>query len=429
VKRRILATILAVTALAILVFAVPLAVAAGRLYRSEELARLQAAATRAVVRVPSDTLGAGGPIALPDERHVTVAVYDVRADRVAGHGPDRGGPIVRRALGGRVASGSDAGRLVVAVPITDEQQAVGAATASTPASVITARTRRAWLGMGLIGALALATSYVVARRQSGRLVRPVAALARSLDDLGHGDFATRTPRSGIDELDEAAAALDATAARLGELVLRERTFSADASHQLSTPLTGLRLALEAAQLTPGSDLRQTVDEALAQVDRLETTITDLLALARDTRHDEPVDVAALIADAESDWHGPLARTGRMLRVDAPQPLPYVTGSRAAVRHALGVLLDNAAVHGAGTVTVRAYASSNGVVVEVEDEGNGLADPARAFQRRSPGARGHGIGLALARSLSEAEGGRLLLRRAAPRPLFALVLPGRSVPVS
>jgi signal transduction histidine kinase len=423
VRRRILATILGVTTLAILLFAVPLALGAGRLYRSEELARLQAAATRAVVQVPADTLGAGGAIALAREPGVEIAVYDARGARVAGDGAAAGGPLVRRALGGHVASGTEGGRLVVAVPITDEREAVGVAVAAVPVSVIAARTRRTWAGMVLIGGFALGLASVVARRQSARLAGPVAALAHSLGELGDGDFSARTARSGIPELDEAAAALDATADRLGALVLRERTFSADASHQLSTPLTGLRLTLEAAQLTPGADLGETVDEALVQVDRLQATITDLLSLARDTRVHEPVDVAELLAGTESEWRGRLAQAGRALRVDAPEALPVVTGSVAAVRQVLGVLLDNAAEHGAGTVTVRAQPASSGVVIEVEDEGAGLREPDRSFQRRSPGARGHGIGLALARSLVEAEGGRLVLRRAAPHPLFSIMLPG------
>jgi signal transduction histidine kinase len=422
-KRRILATILGVTTLAILLFAVPLAWGAGRLYRSQELARLQTAATRAVVRVPADTLAAGSPITLPPEQRIAVSVYDAHGVRVAGSGADTGGPFVRRALAGRVVSGSQGGVLVVAVPITDDQQAVGVAVAATPASVITARTRRTWAGMVAIGALALGLASVVALRQSARIARPVAALAHSLGELGDGDFSARTPRSGIPELDEAAAALDATADRLGSLLLRERTFSADASHQLSTPLTGLRLVLEAARLAPDADLGDTVDDALVHVDRLQATITDLLTLARDTRDEEPVDVAGLLAGTEAEWHGRLAHAGRALRVDAQGPLPAVPGSVAALRQVLGVLLGNAAEHGAGTVTVRAQPASSGVIIEVEDEGAGLPEPDRSFQRRSPGARGHGIGLALARSLVEAEGGRLVLRRAAPHPLFAIVLPG------
>jgi signal transduction histidine kinase len=251
----------------------------------------------------------------------------------------------------------------------------------------------------------------------------VAALATALETLGDGDFSVRTERSGVPELDAAAAALDATAERVGDLVLRERTFSSDASHQLSTPVTGLRVTLEGALLTPGTDLREAVEEALGQLDRLQSTVADLLALARDAEPVGPVDLRDVVGAAAADRRGALAAMGRALRVDVPLDLPAARGSAAAVRQVLGVLLDNAAVHGSGTVTVRAYAAASGLIVEVEDEGAGLREPDRAFERRSPAARGHGIGLALARSLAEADGGRLVVRRPGPAPVLALVLPG------
>lgn len=91
--------------------------------------------------------------------------------------------------------------------------------------------------------------------------------------------------------------------------------------------------------------------------------------------------------------------------------------------ALGVLVDNAIVHGSGTVTIEARVGQpSGVLVSVSDEGRGVADPAKVFQRRSGNGSGHGIGLALARALVEGEGGRLLLVHRGPRPVFELVVP-------
>jgi signal transduction histidine kinase len=423
VKRRILATILAVTALAVLMFGIPLGVAAGRLYRGDEYTRLQSAATRTVADVPADAVNVGGAVPVPPAgRGVRVAVYDVHGRR-AGGAPFAVGDLVTRGLDGRVTRGTVDGRLVVVVPMSDEEQTAGVAVASAAESVVLARTVRTWAGMALLAAVAFGVAWVVAQRQSARLVRPVAALAGALGDLGEGDFSVRTERSGVPEIDAAAAALDATAERVGDLVLRERTFSADASHQLSTPITGLRVTLEGALLTPATDLREAVEEALVQVDRVQSTLADLLALARDTHRVGPVDVAGVVAAAEGDWHGRLAATGRALRVQVPRGLPAARGTEAAVRQVLGVLLDNATVHGGGAVTVRAFAAASGVIVEVEDEGPGLREPDHAFERRGPAARGHGIGLALARSLAEADGGRLVVRRPGPAPVLALVLPG------
>lgn len=123
------------------------------------------------------------------------------------------------------------------------------------------------------------------------------------------------------------------------------------------------------------------------------------------------------------WQPLFAERRRVLAVTVPTALPAVTASAAALRQILNVLLDNALHHGAGTVTLLATDLADAVAVEVSDAGHGLAgDPATAFARRSAHARGHGIGLALARSLAEADGGRLLVRRAAPHPVFALLLP-------
>ena len=97
-------------------------------------------------------------------------------------------------------------------------------------------------------------------------------------------------------------------------------------------------------------------------------------------------------------------------------------------HVLDVLVGNAAEHGSGTVTVRVRPAPGGLAIEVGDEGPGVAeDPEQVFARRAGSADGHGIGLALARSLAEAEGGRLLLQRPVPAPVFALLLPADRAP--
>jgi signal transduction histidine kinase len=96
----------------------------------------------------------------------------------------------------------------------------------------------------------------------------------------------------------------------------------------------------------------------------------------------------------------------------------------ALSEILAVLVQNAQDHGAGEVTVSARPSGTGAIVEVSDEGGGiLGDPTQIFHRRSRDASGHGIGLALARSLAEAYSARLELTRAGPRPTFTIAIPG------
>jgi signal transduction histidine kinase len=278
--------------------------------------------------------------------------------------------------------------------------------------------------MAALAAGAVAVASLVARVLAGRLGRPVDALAVAAARLGEGDFSVRAGRSGVAEVDAVAATLDATADRLGRLLGRERAFSADASHQLRTALAGLRLRLEAARLLPGADQEQAIADALAEVDRLEDTVEQLLALARDAGVPrDRLEVGEVLRRVERGWHGRLAADGRPLRVRVEGDLPPVRASTAAVTQVMDVLVGNAAEHGAGTVTVRARAAPGGLAVEVSDEGPGVTgDPARVFARRDGGATGHGIGLALARSLAEAEGGRLLLQHAEPPVVFVLLLP-------
>jgi signal transduction histidine kinase len=231
----------------------------------------------------------------------------------------------------------------------------------------------------------------------------------------------------VAEIDTVAGSLNATAARLGVVLERERAFSADASHQLRTPLTALRLRLEGG-LLPEASLRPAVIAALEEIDRLQRTVDELLELARDAPRDRrPLDLAELCTEAEGRWRAALAATHRPLQLLLPPSLPAVAVSASAMRQILDVLLDNATVHGAGAVRVVVGELPGGVYVDVGDEGPGTLAAERVFARRESGAGGSGIGLALARSLAEAEGGRLLLTHAGPAPVFRLVLVRRDPP--
>jgi signal transduction histidine kinase len=224
-------------------------------------------------------------------------------------------------------------------------------------------------------------------------------------------------------VDAVSTNLERTAHRLGGMLERERRFSSDASHQLRTPLTAVRIGLESALLTPGADLRGAAVDALNGLDRLEQTVEDLLAIARDVTGPAPsTDVVAIVSEARGQWAELLGRARRQLELRADEDVPAAAVSAPALRTVLDVLLGNALVHGGGTVTVRVQDAADAVVVEVSDEGGGItADPAAVFRRRSPQARGTGIGLALARSLIEADGGRLELTRLRPA-VFAVLLP-------
>jgi signal transduction histidine kinase len=252
-----------------------------------------------------------------------------------------------------------------------------------------------------------------------RLAAPLEDLTRSAQALGDGDFTIRAPRSNVREADQAGLALEATARRLGEVLDRERAFSANVSHQLRTQLTGMMLGLEAALARPDAALADAIHTALGRGERLQTVIDDLVRLTRDNRTGSaPLDVPAVLDEVRECWQGPLAAQGRRLTVGVPDDLPPVAASAAAVRQILRVLLDNALIHGEGEVTVEVADLADGIAIEVADRGPGVPEGVDVFARRA--ADGHGIGLALARSLAEAEAGRLVLRRTAP-PVFSLLL--------
>lgn len=156
--------------------------------------------------------------------------------------------------------------------------------------------------------------------------------------------------------------------------------------------------------------------ALESLNDMETSLNDLLALARDVPEQAPLDLTALLADAERRWQGTFAAAGRPLRLAIDDDLPPAVGSSRAARQVLEVLLANAVAHGRGTVAVRARDAAAGLAVDIENEGSGLPEDLDVFTRR-PEAGAHGIGLARARSLVETEGGLLFVSRRAPHPRF------------
>jgi signal transduction histidine kinase len=431
VRRRIVALAVAAAALATTVFGVPLGYGIAQYFLGDERNELERVADVAAISVTFDLAAGQVPTGLASpEGDITIGFYDQDGALTTGAGPvGMDATAVAALRGGQVASANDiAGQQVVAVPVADGSRVAGVVRAASDYSGVRLRIAGAWATMLALGLIAIGATWLLAQRQARRLARPLEALVATAQRLGDGDFATRTERSGIPELDAAGRALDTTAERLGALVDRERAFSADASHQLRTPLTGLRLGLETALDRPAAEQRAAMEAALDATDRLEQTITDLLALARESGpHGRPLDIPDLVADVRAVWGPMLAQRDRRLVVDVEPGLPATEVAAASVRQVIGVLLDNATVHGAGTVSLTVRDAGEALALDVADEGPGVADVDRLFTRGASRDDGHGIGLSLARTLAEAEGGRLRLRQPAP-PVFSLLLPA-GVPTS
>ena len=213
------------------------------------------------------------------------------------------------------------------------------------------------------------------------------------------------------------------------IAVRQRAFAANASHQLRTPLTALRLQLEEFGLLHGGpQVDEAVGTFIGEVDRLSDTVTSLLEMAREGRfsHEREVDLVAL-SGGVVDRFGPLARRrDRQVVLGRAEPATAVV-AEAALTQILEVLVDNALDHGAGTVTVELLAADEQVRLLVADEGGGLRpeDGARIFDRaeRGDGSEGEGIGLSLADEIAGRLGGRLVLLPGAPTT-FELLLPRR-----
>ena len=423
-RRRIVTLAVLAAVLAITLFGVPLGYAVAASLLGDEAAEAEHVADVAAIGVAVRLAHGEHVTALPASgSDVVLALYTPRGARVTGDGPARADPVVRDAVGGQVASDSDAtGGLAVAVPVTDGSTVIGVIRASSPYPGVWLRIAGAWGVMLALGAVAVGATWLLARRQARRVSAPLESLARAAQRLGEGDFSVRTTSSGIPEIDAAGSALDVTADRLDDLVARERAFSSNASHQLRTPLTGLRLTLETALDAPEPARRSSLAQALESADRLERTIGDLLSLARHTpRERAALPLDALVADWTATWAPVLGGRGRRLEVAVAPALPEASASGAAVRQVVDVLLDNATVHGRGIVRLVVRDAGTAVAIDVTDEGDGPPEPDRVFRSRDVSSPGHGIGLALARALAEAEGGRLVLSRGRP-PVFSLLLP-------
>jgi len=269
VRTRIVALAVLASALATCLFAIPLAAGVFEYLMQHERVHLVGHARDVAVDVAGD-VQYGTPIDPEDvedvgdeDEDLRVTVYDGDGDRIAGLGPDAPADLVSQALDGDVDSEIDDDVFVSAVPVTYSDEVIGAVAVARPSSTVLVHVVFIWAGMAGLAAAAVTVAWLVGRRQARRLARPLEDLQESALRLGDGDFSVRTRRGGVEEIDAVGAALDATAMRLDDLLAKERAFSADASHQLRTPLAGMRLRLEAALERSDVDPRPAIAATLS----------------------------------------------------------------------------------------------------------------------------------------------------------------------
>lgn len=276
----------------------------------------------------------------------------------------------------------------------------------------------------LLVVLSISTGTVVATVTARRLTEPMRHVADRAIRLGAGDFRADGSRYGVPELDLVADSLDTSAAALALLVQRERELVGDVSHQLRSRLTALQLRLESLAVASNQETAEDATAALDQAERLAQVLDELLAAASAARAAEaqPINLAVRLPAMVAEWRELLRAKGRTLKVRVPEGL-LARATPGRLREAIGVLLENSLKYGTGTVQVAARRGEGMVLVEVSDAGPGVPDElaAHVFERGVSGGGSTGVGLALARALVDADGGRLELAVLRP-PTFALFLP-------
>lgn len=444
-RKRLLVSAVALVLTALLAFALPLGWAVRGLLEGRAVDAVQAAAEPFGLLLDASPRCSELLVQVVQLRDQPLVVSVVGGDgsllaTTAPNGRPAIGQEILDAAGGRPGRSVDDGRVAVAVRLSTNvcgqplllHMVVSDAT-------LRGQVRNAWLLIAGVATVVAAGAAGAAWWFGRRLAVPLEQLATSAGRLGEGDFTARAPRSGLPEADLIADALDDTAVRLGRSADRANAFAADASHQLRTPLTALRLHLETlAAVQPGPS----VDAALEEADRLEHTIDELVALTRPDTAAHELDLAALVGQRLPAWEELAAQQGRELLFEV-LPVPPVHARPGAVGQALQVLLDNALRHARGRITVRLAPAlpddPDGTVrLCVLDEGPAVAAPAGSGSvgedRSEPAGDGAkradrnanrrgGRGLPLARALIHAEGGELSLAIEPDGSTACLLLPG------
>lgn len=411
-RRRVLGATLSALAVAILLLGVPLAVFAFQFVRDAALRDLDsrtATAARAIeARYRSDEVldesilenfigtASGAP------RHIAVLLPN-GTEITAGEEPQ---PSFR---------GSEITESNIVVLLSISQSDVFWEAARADALVL------------MVGAVAVVAGAAMASWQANRLAAPLVYLAASAEQIGSGQTRPRIELSGVEEIDLVAEELVRSADRMAARLSAERQFAADASHQLRTPLTALTMRLEEILASTTQDeVRAEAEASLEQIERLVGVVDELLGRTRRALGSgtELVKLEDVLVQQRAEWGPAFAKAGRQLVIDSTDATVFATPG--GLSQVLATLIENSLHHGGGTTAVVARESGphHAIVVEVRDEGEGVPEDLapRIFERSVTSGKGTGLGLALARDLVTADGGRLELSQRAPA-VFSVFLQG------
>ncbi|MGW1343070.1 sensor histidine kinase [Kribbella sp. NPDC002412] len=255
--------------------------------------------------------------------------------------------------------------------------------------------------------LVLLLSIVGAELVSRRLARPLEETASTAERLARGDMDARAPTTGPAEVAKVGAALNGLADRIDEVIAVEREAVADLSHRLRTPLTALRLQVEAL---PD---RERAEELNTQVNSLQRTLTAVISAARRPQREGRVphcDAVEVTRNRVAFWEPLFEDQGRELALDLPNPPAMVRSSAEDLGAALDALVENVVAHTPDGTPARITLTreTHGVRIVVADKGPGI--PLGAGERGRSDRGSTGLGLDIARRCAEAAGGHLTIGR-------------------
>jgi len=309
--------------------------------------------------------------------------------------------------------------IYVSVPVRAGDKILGAVRLTFPQSEVDATVNGRVRGLGIAALITLMSAAVIAFFLASTITRRIRRLRDAAEMIAEGDMDARADVSGGGEIEELAESFNTMADRVQAVVESQRGFAGDASHQLRTPLTALRLRLDRAAdlMTEDEPAMDQVDAARDEIDRLQRLIDGLLVLARADNQDHdtvPVDVSAVAAERIDDWQAlagerdvsiELVSAGMAVALAVPGAVDQIVDNY--VDNALEVVPEGSRI----LVTVRSEPS--GVVLTVDDQGPGLPPESRdrafdRFWRGSQDGSGSGLGLAIVASLAHAGGGTVWL---------------------
>ncbi|PKW05174.1 Signal transduction histidine kinase [Streptomyces sp. 1222.5] len=367
----------------------------------------------------------GGRVVVTDRQGIVLADSDPSGRTGIGISTQ---PDIARALRNEptVVTGDEV--LSATMPGSSGTTVRGALRLTHPMAEVHTRVHRIWGALALAGACILAAVALAAFTLARWITRPLRTLEAATAQLADGRL-TNPPdtATGPPELRSLAVSFTHTATRLQQLLNAQQAFASEASHQLKTPLTALRLRLE--NFEPHLDPRAhgSLEEAVGEVERLSRMVQGLLALARlenSATTPEPVDLDTVIADRAAMWE-PLAAEQYVALAITGRTAGRVWAIPGALEQIIDNLVANALRVSPPRTTIALHRAP-GTELHVIDQGPGMpeADRARAFDRfwRSSDSHhdGTGLGLPIVRHLVHASGGDITLHPAPGTGLDAAV---------